>query len=341
MAPVGRRTGTPRRNLLFFGLILALGALAAPALAQYETIVERTKPAVVLIEVEAAGIRGRATGTGFFIDSNGYMVTARHVIEGANRIVVRTPDGKSLPAIIVAYSTAFDGAVLKVEGSDFPVLAFGDSDAVRQGQAILAFGYPRTDVLGAAIVTVTRGIISAVRSSEGLLQIDAALNPGNSGGPIVNLRGEVVGVAAWRVPGEQALNFAVASNAIRGITTQLNPVAIPAPRPAAASFPLTGTWRGVWTSDSGLGGGSLSADFSQDGEVVTGGVLLTGSIFPALVLHGRFDGNSLSVDAFNGTTKAATLTGRLMAAGLLEGRYNVPLFLLWDSGRWGARKVGP
>lgn len=68
---------------------------------------------------------------------------------------------------------------------------------------------------------------------------------------------------------------------------------------------------------------------------------MTGSIFPALVLRGRFDGNNLSADAFNGTTKAATLTGRMMAAGFLEGRYNVPLFLLWDSGRWGARKVGP
>lgn len=220
------------RGLFFLVALLVLG-VSLPVFAQYETIVNRAKPSVVLIAVERVGARNMVTGSGFFVDPRGYIVTARHVIEGANRVVVLTSDGKQLPAIIVRYSTLFDGAVLKVEGIGFPALTFGDSDTVRQGQEVLLLGYPRVDVLGAESVTVTRGIVSALRPGEGLLQIDAALNSGNSGGPVLNARGEVIGIAVASIRSGQLLNFAVASNLLRTIATNLNPVAIPAPSPAS------------------------------------------------------------------------------------------------------------
>lgn len=216
------------------GAVIALTVLVLPlasaprAHAQYEELVGRARPAVVLVGVETS--RGFTTGSGFFIDPAGYIITARHVIEDARRVVIMAADGRQLPAIIVRFSDLFDAAVLKVDGSGFPVLRFGDSDAIRQGQEVLVLGYPLATVLGAESMTVTRGIISALRPAQGLLQIDAALNPGNSGGPVLNLRGEAIGLAVATLRGGQLLNFAIASNLARTLTVDLSPVAIAAPR---------------------------------------------------------------------------------------------------------------
>lgn len=215
-----------RAPAILLGILLASFA-TPPANAQYEAIVERARPSVVLVAVETQ--RGLATGTGFFIHADGYIATARHVIENANRIVVLTPDGRQLEAIVITYSNVFDSAIIKVEGAGYPVLPFGDSDSVRQGQEVLVVGYPFATRLGRESVTVTRGIVSALRPSEGLIQIDAAINPGNSGGPVLNSRGEVIGLAVARLREGQLINFAVAANLVRTLTTQLSPVAIPAP----------------------------------------------------------------------------------------------------------------
>lgn len=221
-------------------LLLLLSPLAvSPTSAQYEDLVDRARPALVLIRVETDG--GKAEGTGFFIDPEGYIATARHVIEDANRIVVMTRTGRELPATVVRYSTLFDAAVLKVNGGRVPFLAFGDSEALRQGQEILVLGYPFGSGLGTDSITVTRGIISALRPSEGLIQYDAGTNPGNSGGPVLNLRGEVVGIHVSKLPNSQLVNFGVPSNLARTLTSQLTPAAIAPPRtrPAAAPTPAS------------------------------------------------------------------------------------------------------
>jgi hypothetical protein len=240
--------------------------IAPTAWAQYEEIVARSKPAVVLIVNEMT--QGSTGGTGFFIDANGYIATNRHVIEDANRITVLTPDGKRLPAWVVRYSTVFDAAIIKVIGVGFPTLPLGDSDTVRQGQEVLVVGYGGGFVPGmqsVAEVTVTRGIVSALRPAAGLIQIDAAINPGNSGGPVLNRSGEVIGVAVSRLeklgdrPAQQ-INYAVAVGLLRTLAIELSPGEIPVPRsaqptapPVAPSAPVTpvlavpGRSIGQWT----------------------------------------------------------------------------------------------
>jgi serine protease Do len=137
-----------------------------------------------------------ATGSGFFISPDGYIVTNNHVVEDADKVTVRTADDRKLPARIVGRDPATDLAVLKVEGSDFPFVSFEDRAKPRVGDWVVAVGNPFN--LGG---TATAGIVSALRrpnvsgsSYVDYMQIDAPINRGNSGGPTFDLYGRVVGV---------------------------------------------------------------------------------------------------------------------------------------------------
>jgi serine protease Do len=143
----------------------------------------------------------RASGSGVFISNDGYIVTNNHVIDGADEINVTLTNRKSYKATIVGADPSTDIAVLKIDGKNFPYLVYGNSDDVRLGQWVLAVGYPLT-----LDVTVTAGIISAKSRSIGInrrqsenpiesfLQTDAAVNPGNSGGALINTDGQLVGI---------------------------------------------------------------------------------------------------------------------------------------------------
>jgi putative serine protease PepD len=166
-------------------------------------IAQRVLPSVV--SISARGARGGGTGTGFVIDSTGYILTNNHVIADAvadgGRIEVQLNDGTTLDATLVGGDAAYDLAVLKVNRTGLTALAFGDSDQVAVGDAVIAIGSP----LGLS-GTVTLGIVSAkdraVTAGEdagdnsyiNAIQTDAAINPGNSGGPLVNSAGAVIGV---------------------------------------------------------------------------------------------------------------------------------------------------
>jgi len=173
-----------------------------PALST-EDVLAKALPAVVVVETSS----GR--GSAFFVDRD-RLITNHHVVVGQSYVKLRLSDNSLLDARILATSQDYDLAVLGLmqAGPDRPFLALGSIQEVRQGQEVLAIGTP----LGVFQNTVTRGIVSSVRQLDKVvvLQTDTALNPGNSGGPLIDHAGRVVGINTRGFRGSQGLNFAVA-----------------------------------------------------------------------------------------------------------------------------------
>ena len=170
----------------------------------------------------------RGAGSGFFIDADGLALTNNHVVEGADKIEVQLADSNTrLPAKVVGRDAATDVALIRVEGNGkFKPLALGDSEALRVGEWVMAVGNPLN-----MDHTVTVGVVSAkgrqlglsevTQSFENFIQTDAAINLGNSGGPLVNLRGEVIGMNTAINAAGQNLGFAVPIATVRAILPQL------------------------------------------------------------------------------------------------------------------------
>jgi len=165
-------------------------------------------------------------GSGFIIDSDGFVVTNNHVVQEADEIKVTTADGRSFDVEVVGKDPKTDLALLKIKGKGpFPYLSFGDSDTLRVGEWVIAVGNP----FGLSH-TVTVGIVSAkgrtIRQGpyDDFIQTDASINPGNSGGPLLNVRGEVIGVntAIFSRTGQSAgIGFAIPSNLARYVVQEI------------------------------------------------------------------------------------------------------------------------
>jgi S1-C subfamily serine protease len=209
-------------------------------------IADKVRPATVMVQnlamvprellpILGAGEVPRGLGTGFIYDESGYIATNNHVVEGAQRVrvILPPPDNRAFDARIVGTDPSTDLAVVKVEGSGLPTVALGSSSALRVGEDVVAVG----NALGlSGGPTVTTGVVSALgrdieaggedpRSAGttlyGLIQTDAAINRGNSGGPLVNRVGEVVGVNTVGALGAQTIGFAIAIDPAKPILEQL------------------------------------------------------------------------------------------------------------------------
>jgi S1-C subfamily serine protease len=187
----------------------------APSL---EDLISRATPAVVRVEA------GNTTGSGFFVAAD-TVLTNVHVIANAAWVTVRRANGTTSSARVSSTSPEIDIAVLRVASPEpaQATLPLGAVSRVRAGQEVIAMGSP----LGVLQNTVTRGIVSAVRTAGGvtLVQTDAAINPGNSGGPLLNREGEVIGITTLSVPARQGLSFAVAVDHAQALLQGRRPLA--------------------------------------------------------------------------------------------------------------------
>ena len=190
-------------------------------------VVDRLGPAVVRLDVRAGqGPRQAGTGSGVVVAPDGLVLTNSHVVAGETRLDVTTTDGRTLSARVVGDDPDTELALVRVnESVSLPSATLGDSKQLKRGQLVVAIGHP----LGFES-TVTAGVISALgrslRASTGrliddVIQTDAALNPGNSGGPLVSTRGEVVGINTAIIVGAQGICFAVASNTANFVLGEL------------------------------------------------------------------------------------------------------------------------
>ncbi|HUF59821.1 MAG TPA: trypsin-like peptidase domain-containing protein [Actinomycetota bacterium] len=191
-------------------------------------VVAATTPSVVTITSQVETFTpfgrsdGQAVGTGFVVRADGFILTNQHVIDGASAVTVTLASGEERTASVVEEDAVQDLAVLRIDAEDLPTVTLGNSDGLATGETVVAIGYA-LDLSGGP--TVTSGIISSldrtidvrdpgspgatVRTYDGLLQTDAALNSGNSGGPLVTLDGLVIGINVAGGDGVENIGFAV------------------------------------------------------------------------------------------------------------------------------------
>jgi serine protease Do len=217
------------------------GGVSTAAVVNFADVAERINPAVVNIDATARGREDdrervpfepgdpgdgaprRGTGSGVIIEPDGHVLTNHHVIERAERILVKLADGRTLRATVVGSDPETDIALIKVEGPQpFPTAPLGNSDTLRVGEWVCAIGNPL-----AYEHTVTVGVISYIgrklfdRGLDNYIQTDAAINFGNSGGPLINARGEVIGINAAISSRASNIGFAVPVNQARDVLPQL------------------------------------------------------------------------------------------------------------------------
>ena len=165
-------------------------------------------------------------GSGIILDRKGLIVTNNHVIDGANQVRLSLKDGRTLTGEVVGSDEATDIAVIRVDARDLPAAELGDSEVLKVGQFVLAIGNALALPGGP---TVSMGVLSAKGRPlpgtdfifEGLLQTDAAVNPGNSGGPLADLDGRIIGITTMMIPYAQGMGFAIPINTVKKIAQEI------------------------------------------------------------------------------------------------------------------------
>jgi S1-C subfamily serine protease len=211
---------------------------------------QKVSPAVVTITVQTGeptdpdAVPETGVGSGLIYDSNGFILTNRHVVSDATQVTVELNDGRSVPGSVYGVDTLTDLAIVKIDASDLPAAPIGDSATLEPGETAIVIGSP----LGTFTNSVTSGVVSALgrslvvtdpvssqqRRLRNLIQTDAAINPGNSGGPLINSAGDVVGVSTAYAQGAQGIFFAIPINIAKPIMSQ-----------AVAGEQLSRPWLGI------------------------------------------------------------------------------------------------
>jgi S1-C subfamily serine protease len=202
-------------NLVNESLKSELKEIKASTSEDFSGIIEDSLKAVVTIRTDVG------QGTGFFISNDGFIVTNAHVLSGAKELYILDYQQNQYSAELIGYNTTFDLVLLKISGN-YSKLTIGNSKDVQIGEKVIAIGNP----LGLQF-SVSEGIVSAMdRAGENninaYIQTDAALNPGNSGGPLINKQGEVIGINNFKVGGGENIGFALESNYIKQVIDQIS-----------------------------------------------------------------------------------------------------------------------
>jgi serine protease Do len=230
----------------------------------FENVVETVGPSVVTVVMERTGkiiqqvpivqgpfnqyvrnyfgqiierdVKQQGLGSGVIFDKNGFILTNQHVIEGANKITVILPDGRAFPANVLGEDRRRDLAVLKIDAPSLPVAELGDSDKLKPGQWAIAIGNPFGHIVQSPQPTITVGVISALhrsiplatqvmdRSYVNLIQTDAAINSGNSGGALCDIDGKVIGINVAMLNqggGNVDIGFAIPINTVKSVLKDL------------------------------------------------------------------------------------------------------------------------
>jgi len=331
---VGGAFGASSSGSLFgrsVNLVKTTSAVERPAGSVAE-IAQRVLPSVVSIEAQSG--RGGSTGSGFIIDSRGYILTNNHVIASSamsgGDIRVRLSDGFSYDARVIGRDSSYDLAVIKIVAPNLKALQFGDSDEVAVGDSVIAIGSP----LGLS-GTVTLGIISAKDRAVtaggddaesafiNALQTDAAINPGNSGGPLVNSTGAVIGVNSAIASlgtsfsgqsGSIGLGFAIPINQARKTADQLI-------KNGKATYPVMGisvdlnySGDGAMIAKTGVAivpGGAAAKAGLKSGDIITeiDGRAITSSDELIVAIRSHNVGEKIEVTyKRDGVSKTVTLT---------------------------------
>ena len=280
------------------------------------SVADTVGPAVVRVEVRGANGRPGGVGSGVIIAPDGLVLTNCHVVEGAKEIHIQDADGHVMEARKLGEDGDTDLALLRAGSArDLPTAKLGDSKMLKRGQLVVAIGNP----LGFES-TVTAGVVSALGRSlrarngrliEDVIQTDAALNPGNSGGPLVSSRGEVIGINTAVIMGAQGICFAVASNTAQFVLSELiqhgrvrrayigvSAQTAAVPRRHARAAGIENASGALLTALEPKGPAALAGLMSLDIVVRAGGVPVTGVDDLIRVLTGDRIGRALSVDVF-------------------------------------------
>lgn len=293
----------------------------------FQEIYRRNIPSVVSITCTTAS--GTATGSGVIFSEQGYIVTNNHVISGASAISVLLTDGRELDALLIGKDSVSDLAVLQIHGDNLTAVQFGDSETLQVGDTVVAIGDP----LGIKFRgTMTDGIISAINRdvemsgrTMNLIQTNAALNSGNSGGPLINRYGQVIGINTMKIgafadtAGVEGIGFAIPSATVKAVVENIIAYGYVPGRPTlglqleALSRFYQHFYRlpaGLYVSQVSDGGAAEQAGIREgdillsiDGEAVTG----TDSLNTILSSHSV--GDTISVSIYrNGETFTVQLT---------------------------------